>query len=170
MSQRSLLIVEDEVDLQEVLSDLLSEVAEHIEVANNGAEALIKCQAYQFDAVLTDINMPIKSGLDFLTELRAMGQDTPVVFLSGYGDKAKVTQALRLGALDFLDKPFDDDLVTHTITRAIEFGQSLKYFDQVFAQMESKLNLPAEDIQKFKEAKKQIWMIRFESEFKKKAA
>lgn len=170
MSQKSLLIVEDEIDLQEVLKDLLSEVADHIEVANNGAEALSKCQAHSFDAVLTDINMPIKNGLEFLSELRALGHDTPVVFLSGYGDKSKVTQALRLGALDFLDKPFEDELVIQTINRAIDFGKSLKDFDRVFAQMESNLNLPASEIQKFKEAKKQIWMIRFESEFKKKAA
>lgn len=170
MSQRSLLIVEDEIELQEVLKDLLSEVASQIEVANNGAEALLKCQSHQFDAVLTDINMPIKNGLDFLLELRAMGFDTPVVFLSGYGDKSKVTQALRLGAMDFLDKPFDDEIVLQTISKAIEFGKSLKDFNQIFSQMETHLDLPDEDIKKFKEAKKQIWMIRFESGFKKNTA
>jgi two-component system response regulator FixJ len=112
--------------------------------------------------------MPRKTGLELLKDLRSFGFETPFVFLSGYGDKAKVTEALRLGALDFLDKPFDDQLVLSVMGRALEYGKSLREFDEFFRSIVSKINLPEDEIQKFREAKKQIWMIRFESDFKTK--
>lgn len=168
MTKPILLLVEDEKDLQEVLIDLLSALECEIKVANDGQEALEMCKAHRVTAILSDINMPRKNGLEFLKDLRAAGYETPIVFLSGYGDKAKVTEALRLGALDFLDKPFEEQLVLQVVTRALEYGKSLAEFDDFFHNIEQKMNLPNEEIQKIREAKKHIWMIRFESAYKSK--
>jgi len=165
MKRPVLLLVEDEKDLQEVLVDLLSELECEIKVANDGQQALEICKTHKITAILSDINMPRKNGLEFLKDLRSAGYETPIVFLSGYGDKAKVSEALRLGALDFLDKPFEEDLVLKVVNRALEYGKSLFEFDEFFQNLVQKVNFPNEEIQKLREAKKQIWMIRFESDY-----
>lgn len=169
MKKGTVLIVEDEIDLQDVIKDIMSDVAETVLIANNGQEAIEVCRNNKVDAVLSDINMPVKNGLDFLKDLRALGYETPVVFLSGYGDKAKVTQALRLGALDFLDKPFEDHIVIDVMKRAIEYGNSLSEFEDTFKKIEAQMPLPEGDRIKLKEAKKKIWILRFERMYKQNA-
>lgn len=168
MSKPILLVVEDEADLREVLSDVLSVIDCDIRLARDGQEALEFCLANKVTAILSDINMPRKNGLEFLKDLRMAGHETPIVYLSGYGDKAKVTEALRLGALDFLDKPFEESAVIEVMKRALDYGKSLNDFDDFFLAVSTKMNLSEAEIQKFREAKKQIWMIRFESDYKRK--
>lgn len=159
-----LLIVEDERDLQEVLVTLLEGLNCEIILANDGQEAIEICQSKVINAILSDINMPRKNGLDLIRELRRQGYETPVVFLSGYGDKEKVTEALRLGAIDFLDKPFQEDLLMNVVNRAINYGLSLEEFNKFFQSITLTANLPQAEIERFREAKKQIWMIRLESD------
>ncbi|MFN7262566.1 MAG: response regulator, partial [Pseudobdellovibrionaceae bacterium] len=100
-----ILIVEDEVDLREILASLLEEHADQVLQAGDGVEALEIIKNNRVHAILTDINMPKKTGLQFLAEIRKAGIEIPVVIMSGYGDRVNTIEALRLGALDFFDKP-----------------------------------------------------------------
>lgn len=131
-----LLVVEDEEDLREILGEQLravvfsdtdadgvtSNLELKVDFAENGAIALKKSSAQWYDAVLSDINMPQMTGLEFLAEFRAAGKDTPVIFLTAFGDKAKAVEALRLGSYDFLDKPWRAENLRRVVLEALQLG------------------------------------------------
>jgi DNA-binding NtrC family response regulator len=118
-----ILIVDDEVDITEVLSEVLSETALEIQTAHNGKEALDKIHSEQFDAVLSDLNMPVMPGMELLRTLRKEGCYVPFVVLTGHGEKKAAIEALKLSAYDFLDKPWNDDQIISIMAKAIELGQ-----------------------------------------------
>ena len=130
-----ILIVDDEPDLREIIADQLHElklqadgVSYVLEIhhAQNGKDAIDKVAQIWFDAILTDINMPEMSGIELLAELRSSGNDVPVAMLTGYGDKAKSVEALRLGCYAFVDKPWRGDALRRILTGATEKGIALR--------------------------------------------
>lgn len=147
-----ILLVDDEDDLHEILEDQLSvlevkigDTTYTIEVdhAVNGKDGLAKTEAGWYDAVLTDINMPEMSGIEFLAALRGAGNDVPVVVLTGYGDKAKSVEALRLGCYAFLDKPWKADYLRRVMKSAIEQGVAMRgAAEKVDSQVASYAGLP----------------------------
>lgn len=94
--------------------------------AANGLEALELVKTNSYHAILSDINMPKLNGLEFLQQIRNLNIHTPFILLTAYGDKEKAIAALRLGAFDFIDKPWSEEYLLHTIGRAIEVGVALK--------------------------------------------
>src|SRR3712207_4111951 len=73
-----------------------------------------------YDAVLTDISMPGLSGLELLGHLRQEQPDTPVIVISGIGDREHAEGLTRLGAFDFILKPFSLDAIQESVARALE--------------------------------------------------
>ncbi len=137
-----LLIVDDEQDISDLLREELSilqcGIVPEIETANNGRVALEKVEKEWFDAVLSDINMPLLTGLEFLSELRKLGKRTPVVFLTGFGSKSNAVEALRLGAFDFLDKPWNVEKLHAVVAEAIQVGRELRSFEDKMQELLSK--------------------------------
>lgn len=129
-----LLIVDDEVDIREVLRESLADHVDLIFEAGDGAEALEKLQTISVHAILSDINMPKMSGLELLRNLRKMGKNTPFIVLTGFGDKEMAIQALRLGAFDFLEKPFKEVNIIDVVDRAIELGKNIEHWGDDQAQ------------------------------------
>jgi len=156
-----LLIVDDESGIVEVLKKILNEKAGEIETASNGAEALDKIKARGFDAVLSDIHMPVMDGLELLARVRALQVQTPFVFLSGYGDQEKTRRALRLGATDFLDKPFDPQVLIDVVGKALELGLSMRAVETELESLYSSADLPEETKAKLRKMKQAILMMRY---------
>lgn len=73
--------------------------------------------------VVTDIRMPGMSGLELQRELKARDAAVPVILITGHGDIAMAVQAIKQGAFDFIEKPFDDERLIASISQAIESGQ-----------------------------------------------
>ncbi len=123
----TLLVVEDNHDLQEVLFEQLQLLPINIVLAENGAKALkiINSRERIIDAILSDINMPEMNGLELLKNLREADNYVPFVFLTAYGDKTRVMEALKLGAFDFLEKPYQQSELFSVIKKACELGQHL---------------------------------------------
>lgn len=115
-----ILLVDDEADLLEVIAERCVEHFDVVLTALNGIEALEVCKQEKVSIVLSDINMPGMKGDEFLRQLRAMGDMTPVVFLTGHGNKEIVLSALRLGGADVIDKPFRFEELIDTLNRVIE--------------------------------------------------
>lgn len=122
VTSANLLIVDDEADLREVLSATLGDAFPNYTLAKDGQEAFELLKSSKFHAVLSDINMPRMTGLELLREVRAMGLTTPFVILTAYGDKQKAVDALKLGAFDFLDKPWNNENLFDIVGRALELG------------------------------------------------
>ncbi len=75
--------------------------------AVDGADALEKFSQSQFDVVLTDWNMPNKSGLEVIQEIRGQGSKVPIIMVTTEGEKSNVLQAIQAGVTDYLTKPFE---------------------------------------------------------------
>jgi putative two-component system response regulator len=114
-----ILIVDDEVEITEILADLLSEDYECIR-AGSAEQALALLQDNEFQLVISDITMPGMSGLEMIPHAKALSPETVVVMISGMQTVESAIGALRLGAFDYLMKPFDLRQVEAVVKRALE--------------------------------------------------
>ncbi len=114
-----ILIVDDEVEITEILADLLSQDYECTR-AGSAEEALSRLQESVFQLVISDITMPGMSGLDMIPHVKELSPDTVVVMISGMQTVESAIGALRVGAFDYLMKPFDLRQVEAVVKRALE--------------------------------------------------
>jgi putative nucleotidyltransferase with HDIG domain len=114
-----ILIVDDEAEITEILADLLSEGYECLR-AGSAEQALAELRGSQFQLVISDITMPGMSGLEMIPHVKAQSPDTVVVMISGMQTVESAIGALRLGAFDYLMKPFDLRQVEAVVARALE--------------------------------------------------
>ena len=115
----AILIVDDEDVVRDVLYDLFGE--DHMcHAAATAEQALAYLGEQTYDAVITDISMPGLSGVELLSHLRREQPDTPVIVISGIGDREHAEGLMRLGAFDFILKPFSLEAVEQSVARALE--------------------------------------------------
>ncbi len=104
-----ILVVEDERDLNRILTKTLTKAGYIVDGCYDGEEVQDHLRGAEYDAILMDVMMPKKDGFTLVAELRAQGVDTPVLFLTARDSVADRVQGLDLGADDYLVKPFDFD-------------------------------------------------------------
>src|SRR2546422_10340725 len=114
-----LLIVDDETEVRSVLNDLLSGMYQCVE-ASSAEEALAELRARDYQLVISDITMSGMSGLEVIPHVKAIRPDTVIVMISGMQTIESAINALRLGAFDYLMKPFDLRQAEAAVTRALE--------------------------------------------------
>jgi two-component system, OmpR family, alkaline phosphatase synthesis response regulator PhoP len=102
-----ILIVEDEPGLVLTLSDRLAREGHVVETATNGRDGLARASQEPFDLLLLDVMLPLQSGFDVLRDLRQQGVETPVIMLTARGQVIDKVLGLKLGADDYLTKPFE---------------------------------------------------------------
>lgn len=101
-----ILIVDDSKNIRITIQHLLENENHEFDIAMNGEEALDKILTNEFDLVFLDIRMPTMDGMEVLREIRKKGNKTPVVILSAYGTVDNAVEAMKLGVVDFMTKPF----------------------------------------------------------------
>ena len=107
--RRRILLVDDEPGMRDMLWWSLERAGYDIVQAGDGVEALARLEAGGVDLVITDLTMPRRGGLDLLRALRERPGCPPVIVATGFGTVETAVEAMRLGAVDFLLKPFDYD-------------------------------------------------------------
>jgi DNA-binding NtrC family response regulator len=106
-----ILVVDDEPEFRNILVKVLKEMGNEVSTANSGRQALTKIRENPPHILFLDIKMPQMSGLECLRRLRKLRQKLVVVVMTGYADIDSAREAMRLGADEFISKPFDiDDL------------------------------------------------------------
>jgi len=115
-----ILIVDDDEMVCRILSQKLTSEGYSCATTSNGKEALSYFYKDDYSLIIADIKMPEMDGLEILKTIKATNPSTIVVMITGYPEIETVVEALRLGAYDFIMKPFNLDLVVHTVKRAIE--------------------------------------------------
>ena len=103
----SVLVVDDNEPMRETISSLLLDEGHRCESAENGVEALQKCKAEKFDAVVTDLDMPGMDGITLTRELTRYFLDLPVMLMTAHEGESLEGAARDAGAREFLRKPFD---------------------------------------------------------------
>ncbi len=119
MSRKSILVVDDEKSQREILELILSGEGYDVTTASSGEAAMKFVADRHFDLVLTDLKMTGMSGLDLLKELTDFDKSIIVLLLTAHGSVDSAVDALRLGAFDYLQKPYDSEKLLETISRAL---------------------------------------------------
>ncbi|MCG8471853.1 MAG: response regulator [Desulfobacterales bacterium] len=115
---KRVLLVDDEDGIRRVLSLLLEEMGYEVTEAAHGEEGFLLFESTPFPVVLTDIKMPVMDGIALLKKVKALCPRCEVIMLTGHGDLSLAIQSLRAGAIDFITKPVNDDLLEMALKRA----------------------------------------------------
>jgi len=116
----SILIIDDERAIRNVLKDILTNEGYSIEEAGDGEDGFKKLLSGNFDAVLCDIKMPKLDGLEFLLKVKEENLDTPIIMISGHGNIETAVDAVKKGAYDYIAKPPDLNRLLITIRNALD--------------------------------------------------
>jgi signal transduction histidine kinase len=119
----SILVVDDDPDVLEATSMMLGEFGYKVVSSHSAAEAIQAVKADHIDVVVTDIVMPEESGINLLEKVHAIDSKIPVILMTAYADMEKVIEALKMGAFDFIIKPFSLELLTHSVEKAVNFNR-----------------------------------------------
>lgn len=119
-----ILIVDDDEVIRDTLYELLSETY-ICQAAETAEKALARLKAGPFDLVLTDISMPGLSGLELLGQVLQHYPQTPVIIISGISDQDHAQGLIKLGAFDYLLKPFRLEVVEKSVKRALDYRKKL---------------------------------------------
>lgn len=114
-----MLVVEDDPSTRELLREFLLEEGWTVKLAQDGKEALLKVRKESFDLVLTDLKMPRMNGIQLLKELQKIVPDTKVVIITATADSEIAVKAMKLGAYDYISKPFYLDSVLQKVKKAL---------------------------------------------------
>ncbi|HZE88262.1 MAG TPA: sigma-54 dependent transcriptional regulator, partial [Verrucomicrobiae bacterium] len=115
-----LLVIDDEPDIRKTLKMTLEYEGYEVLTASSGNEGLERARVDRPDAILLDIKMPGLDGLEVLERLKGQPGDSAVLMISGHGDIADAVKATRLGAIDFLEKPLEQERLSLAIRNALE--------------------------------------------------
>jgi two-component system response regulator AtoC len=126
MVSKRILIVDDEESFRHMLSVILIKEGYEVDTSSNGEEALQKATASTFDHILCDVRMPRMDGLAFLREIKKTGMETTITVMSAYGTVDTAIEAMKLGAYDYISKPFKPDEIILTLRKAEEREQLRK--------------------------------------------
>jgi two-component system, NtrC family, response regulator AtoC len=120
MAKRRVLIVDDEESVRHMLSILLKKEGYDVDTAASANSAIDKIQKDQYDFVLSDIRMPQMDGLTFLKQIKKSNPHIVVLIMSAYGNVDTAIEAMKLGAYDYIAKPFKPDEILLTLKKAEE--------------------------------------------------
>jgi len=112
-------VVEDDPSVRVAVQGVLKSAGFSVESFASAEEFLASGQQYDSACIITDLQMPGMSGLELQERLNEDGSQLPIIFISAFGDEQVRTRALKAGALDFLGKPFDDDVLIELVRTAV---------------------------------------------------
>jgi len=112
-------VVDDDASIRESLSSLIRSAGMAVEVFSSPFDFLAQDKLSDFSCAVLDVRMPGLDGLDLLDRIIALGREIPVIFITGHGDVPQAVRAMKSGAIDFLNKPFDDTDLLNAIAVAL---------------------------------------------------
>lgn len=121
-----LLLVEDEVDFRDTCARWMNRKGHSVQQAGNAQEALALCDRHHFEVAVVDMNMPGITGIELLQRMKSNNIDTEVIILTGQGTIESAVQAMKLGAADYLTKPFPLEDLEQRCKMAWDRGQLAK--------------------------------------------
>lgn len=116
----SILVIDDKDSMRKMVSQTLSEEGYLVDTANSGPAGIELAKERPFDLVITDMKMPDMDGLEVLSNIKDLNEDTAVIIMTGFGTIETAVSAMKNGAYDFLTKPFDSDHMLVLVDKALK--------------------------------------------------
>jgi len=114
-----ILVIDDERTIHVALTRILGRQGHRVDAVFGGPDGLERLAAHRYDLVITDLMMPEMNGMELLQAMRAKGYDVPVLMITGYPTIRTALEALRLGAVDYVSKPFTREEVLGPVQRTL---------------------------------------------------
>jgi two-component system, LuxR family, response regulator FixJ len=135
-------IVDDDEAVRQSLAFLLSSAGLAVRLYDSAAAFLAGLASIQGGCLITDVRMPGMTGLELLRQLRTKAGNLPAIVITGHGDVPLAVEAMKAGAIDFIEKPFDEEAILHAVQRALDRGADAANGDA--AAIAAKLSLLSE--------------------------
>ena len=123
---QTVFVVDDDDAVRQSLALLIRSMGLVAEVFESAQAFLAVCDAQRGGCLLLDIRMPGMSGLELQEELQRRAIDLPVIFITGHGDVAMAVRAMKSGAVDFIEKPFNDQQLLDRINQSLEIDRAAR--------------------------------------------
>lgn len=114
---RRILVVDDEPMVTSSCQRILAAEGDEVETAESGREGLRQALSEQFDIVMADLRMPDLGGMELVRTLRSKRPETAIIIITGYGSVASAVEAVKLGVLDYIEKPFTPAQIREAVAR-----------------------------------------------------
>lgn len=124
--EQTICVVDDDEAVRESLGILLETMGYSVREFESGIPFLEACEGLGPGCVLLDVRMPKMSGLEVQQKLQSMRPDFPVIIVTGHGDVPMAVKAMQAGAIDFIEKPFDEEALLTSITNALSIADMAK--------------------------------------------
>ncbi|MCB1725240.1 MAG: response regulator transcription factor [Gammaproteobacteria bacterium] len=132
-------VVDDDQAMRNSLKWLIESVGVHVESFSSADEFLSQYQPSRSGCLVLDVRMPGMSGLDLQEHLAKRNIQIPVVVITGHGDVPMAVRAMKSGAVDFIEKPFNDEVLLDAIRRAIAHGEQQRSHHSEHLQIQQRL-------------------------------
>jgi two-component system response regulator FixJ len=132
-------LIDDDEGVRHSLAFLLTTAGLAVRVHDSAAGFLAVVETLQPGCIVTDVRMPGMDGIELLRRVKALPANLPVIIMTGHADITLAVQAMKAGAIDFIEKPFDDDLMISAIRTALDWHSEIGLRDAEMAGIALKL-------------------------------
>ena len=134
-------LIDDDEDIRRALAFLLGTAGLAVRVHESALKFLENLDTLQPGCIVSDVRMPGMDGLELQQKLKTMGVEMPIIIMTGHADVPLAVQAMKAGAVDFIEKPFDDEILLSAIRIALDVydksGQSSTEIAQIQARLDT---------------------------------
>ena len=134
-------VIDDDQAVRESIEFLLRSARLTVKTYETASAFLAVAPTIGSGCVITDVRMPGMSGIDLLRRLKEMGIGLPVIVITGHGDVPLAVEAMKFGALDFLEKPFDDDVLLASVRSALDRSEASAQLETERAEIRARIAL-----------------------------
>ena len=125
VEQGRVLVVDDHAPARESMADILTHAGYHVDCVASAPEALQLLESESYDVMITDLQMPGMNGVEFIRKLETRPHGAQILMITAYATVASAVEAIRHGAFDYIEKPFDADRLERLVARAARHGRLL---------------------------------------------
>src|SRR5688572_22928178 len=137
-----ILVVDDQEMMRDSLAANLAREGHEVVAISDGTVAVSRLEGPgKFDLLITDLKMPKMTGIELLAESKRVRPDMPVVLMTAFASVQTAVEAMKLGAYDYIQKPFDGDEIKHLVDRTLEHNRLIKE-NQALRSMAAEQNAP----------------------------
>jgi len=138
-AKATVFVVDDDQAMRNSLKWLIESVGVQVESFASADEFLVQYQPGRHGCLVLDVRMPGMSGLDLQEQLAQQNINIPIVIITGHGDVPMAVRAMKSGAIDFIEKPFNDEVLLDAIRRALAFGEQQRSHQIEHLQIQQRL-------------------------------